>query len=87
MTPDSSSSVFHCTQVKDCHSAETYHFYVENEELNKCSWLKGMKSAPAPDKQNMVALNSPAGVCYKAVTDIAAGEELLVLFDKSYGSE
>ena len=70
----------------DSHS-QTHHFYIHNDDEEKCSWLGGMKSASCKEEQNMVAYNSTVGVCYEAIKDISTGEELLVLFDKAFGGE
>lgn len=61
-----------------------HFFYAHKNEKDKCSWLSRLQSATSTAKQNIVAYNSPGGVCFEAVKDIAVGEELMVLFDKSF---
>ena len=59
-------------------------FFAHKNEKDKCSWLSRLQSATSKRKQNIVAYNCPTGVCFEALKDIAAGEELMVLFDKSF---
>lgn len=59
-------------------------FYAHKNEKDKCGWLSRLQSATSEEKQNIVAYNCSAGVCFEALKDIAAGEELMVLFDKSF---
>ena len=46
--------------------------------------LSRLQSATSERKQNIVAYNSSSGVCFEAVKDIKAGEELMALFDKTF---
>lgn len=62
-----------------------YLFYVHNDEQEKCMWLQRLQSASSKKAQNIVAYKSAVGVCYEATCDIKPGEELLVLYDDTYG--
>ncbi|PFX30855.1 Zinc finger protein 778 [Stylophora pistillata] len=76
---------FFVSQFKDKNKRNSMHFfYAHKNEKDKCSWLSRLQSATSSAKQNIVAYNSPRGVCFEAVKDIAVGEELMVLFDKSF---
>lgn len=76
---------FFVSQIKDKNKRNLMHFfYAHKNEKDKCSWLSRLQSATSTAKQNIVAYNSPGGVCFEAVKDIAVGEELMVLFDKSF---
>ncbi|XP_032240063.2 zinc finger protein 420 [Nematostella vectensis] len=65
----------------------TYHFYAHKDHQDQCKWLQQMQTAPNPEQQNIVAHNSAAGVSYEVARDIKQGEELLVLFNDSYGGK
>ena len=59
-------------------------FYAHKNEKDKCGWLSRLQSATSEENQNIVAYNSSTGVCFEALKDISAGEELMVLYDKSF---
>ncbi|EDO42791.1 predicted protein [Nematostella vectensis] len=65
----------------------TYHFYAHKDHQDQCKWLQQMQTAPNLEQQNIVAHNSAAGVSYEVARDIKQGEELLVLFNDSYGGK
>ncbi|XP_031548621.1 zinc finger protein 182-like [Actinia tenebrosa] len=65
----------------------SYFFFVHDTDKEKCMWLQGMQSASSKMTQNMVAYKSAVGVCYEATCDINPGEELLVLYDDTYGGK
>ena len=60
------------------------YFYALKVEKEKCSWLSRLQSASSEQEQNIVAYNSPAGVCFEALKDISAREELMASFDESF---
>jgi len=62
-----------------------YYFYVHNSDQEKCMWLQRLQSAASKKQQNIVAYKSSVGVCYEALCDISPGQELLVLYDDTYG--
>ena len=64
---------------------ETFYFHVLEEDKSKSSWLKLVKTCGNEQEQNMVAHNMAMGVCYEAIKDISAGEELVAFFDDSFG--
>ncbi|XP_078345889.1 uncharacterized protein LOC144631347 [Oculina patagonica] len=75
---------FFVSEVEDKNrKSKTQFFYAHKNEKDKCMWLSRLQSATSKEKQNIVAYNCPTGVCFEALKDISAGEELMVLFDKS----
>ena len=71
-------------QIKGVDDA-TYFFYIHDADKEKCMWLQRMQSASSKTTHNMVAHKSAVGVCYESTCDIKPGEELLVLYDDTYG--
>lgn len=68
----------------DNNKGKSHYFYAHKNEKDKCSWLSRLQSATSKQRQNIVAYNCPRGVCFEALKDIAAGEELMALFDASF---
>jgi len=68
----------------DDNKGKSHFFYAHKNDKDKCTWVSRLQSATSKEKQNIVAYNSSKGVCFEALKNIAAGEELMALFDKSY---
>ncbi|XP_071506360.1 histone-lysine N-methyltransferase MECOM-like [Diadema antillarum] len=58
--------------------------WIDASEPGSGNWMKYVRSAPKLENQNMVPVQVDGKVFYKAIHNIGAGEELLVLKDAAF---
>ncbi|XP_065065660.1 uncharacterized protein LOC135691653 isoform X1 [Rhopilema esculentum] len=66
-------------KVKDSSTLGFKYFHANKNEKKKCDWLKMIQPPFGSKSNNIVVYGNNDGVHYKAIEDIAIGEELLAL--------